>query len=316
MSRILEDPESKDIERLKLVPYIPNVDTIFSPDWRWDIINSAVNGEDIGRVADECVGAGVKFLRAWRAAGSSIARINSVVRRFPSELAAYKMYVSDDALPKWYTEALILAGEDIDKIAKFLYTNINTIDTYEKLFFDLRDKLNADGFVLSNVVRFQIGSTAIQTRDYVWKAIGFFGGVDVLYDYWSLRPAKSEATDLYMMESMHSLIKRTAIERSILYENDWGKEIPELPIGRYLRYLESMIRKQELDQTIAVDTEITDLAEVVEAITIKIARRSDLADGSILEQGASELRANELVDLAKDESLAQLLQTGKLKGAK
>src|SRR5690606_3167185 len=75
--------------------------------------------------------------------------------------------------PRWYIESLVLAGDSAENIAEYLGQDIKTVTTYEKLFFDVRSKINSKGYIMSQIITKAVERGLFdREHDFLWKIIG------------------------------------------------------------------------------------------------------------------------------------------------
>ncbi|MEK6253236.1 MAG: hypothetical protein N2B05_00930, partial [Gemmatimonadales bacterium] len=100
--------------------------------------------------------------------------------RMPHVFAAVEIH--GQAAPAFLAgiEARILAGQTGAEIAELTGVPEDAIRLFEKLFFDVRDRLGARDFILNEVIPSggQSGSDAQRFRD--WKYFGYVGGPELL----------------------------------------------------------------------------------------------------------------------------------------
>ncbi len=163
--------------------------------WRWELANQLVNsGVQVSRRADPVVIEAVRFLRLRKAGAKDDDTTGTVAAR---ELRAATEYAEMDAaehiyrengMYRWSIEALVLGNEDPAFIAEHTGFCVNTIHVYEKLFFDLRDRLGA--FLCIHHECFGTKTcldVSIKDHDVGWKYIAYYLGAKTLYMLWELR---------------------------------------------------------------------------------------------------------------------------------
>ena len=121
------------------------------PDWRWSRITSIVgNGRKLSRSRDDShVHRGVKMLKALRDGNGSGEDIG---RQYPAEYEAHLIHTRrEERSGKWMLEAGILARQTPETLGEYLGIPASTVEAYEKLFFDVRDKLDRSGYIVTHV---------------------------------------------------------------------------------------------------------------------------------------------------------------------
>lgn len=101
-------------------------------------------------------------------------------RRYPSLYEAQEVYESDRAVT-WELEARLLANDTVEHISSRLHISPEAIDCYEKMFFNVRDRLTDKGYVAHVIIGdlMHAGLTERQ-HDVLWKFYGYCGGPIVL----------------------------------------------------------------------------------------------------------------------------------------
>ena len=101
---------------------------------------------------------------------------------YPDFGYAYSLYTEDNNITtRWEIEARILAGENFESIADKSNFSPSCLEVYEKLFFNVLDRLNKRTWVTNSVVgrALQVGLTE---RDFniLWKIYGYMAGPHML----------------------------------------------------------------------------------------------------------------------------------------
>lgn len=99
---------------------------------------------------------------------------------FPDIYWAHKIYSTDDnkrMLLKWELEARLLTG-DIDRnIADRCDTLPSLVDAYEKIFFNVRPKLDKQSYIINQVIGPSVHSgMSSRAYDVLWKLFGYLHG--------------------------------------------------------------------------------------------------------------------------------------------
>lgn len=128
---------------------------------------------------DEFTGLAIYYLRG-RARCRSDRQLLNLARRHPDLHAALRLHV-DGGLDRWEVEARLLAREDSKVIGRFTDLTAATVETFESLFFNVRDRFNARSYILTAAIG-RIGSVG-DVKDHravFLRTIGYFGGPFVL----------------------------------------------------------------------------------------------------------------------------------------
>ena len=123
-----------------------------SPDWRWRWAAAYV--EAGRRIPRSCTDAVVRrahsFLRRWKAARTE-PDDKALRREFPDIHAAHAIYAAADRV-RWIVEAGILADQSPETLGAYLDVPAAVVESYEGLFFDIRRKLKARGYILGRII--------------------------------------------------------------------------------------------------------------------------------------------------------------------
>lgn len=141
-----------------------------------------------------------------------------LMTRKPGLYAAYMLYkrgVEEDRHPLRYAlEARLLSAQDQESIAKALGITLETVALYEKIFFNVLDKLENTDYVLNCVIGPSIYA-GLNDRDYdlLWKLFGYLYGPLVLETFITtttrkFRPDTMEAVDAVLSEDTRSSLQR------------------------------------------------------------------------------------------------------------
>jgi hypothetical protein len=95
----------------------------------------------------------------------------------PALAQAHALHEAGSPLLRWAVEAYVLAGESCDAVARRFGLLPETVEAYERVFFAVRDRLAADGWVLCHVIGRQMhyGLTE-QDLDVLWRFVGYYFG--------------------------------------------------------------------------------------------------------------------------------------------
>ncbi len=151
-------------------------------DWRW---RRAVDLVESGRIAspghdDAGVCLARKFFRALRGCQDDAAR-QLLARRMPALFQTYTIYAGPPSFAKSVIEARLLTEETFAQIADKCNCTPAVIETYELLFFSVRDRLTAEGYILHQVIGPR-AHTGLRDDDIdvILKMRAFAGGAVVL----------------------------------------------------------------------------------------------------------------------------------------
>ena len=175
-------------------PFLP-------PDWRWGLARLLKTGARAPRryepASDPWVGRAREFLAAVGGDGDDVSEADPV-RRDPEVHGAYALRSGADGRLRWAVEARLLAGQTDAEVAARCGVPAEVVAAYERLFFDVRDKLGAADHVVLNVIGPGVHDAESAGDPEVWtKLIGYFYGplaLDAVLDALSDGPER-EAID-------------------------------------------------------------------------------------------------------------------------
>jgi hypothetical protein len=154
-----------------------------SPMWRWNLVKELVaKGAKNHRFDGPVVGQTVRYLCLK---GNDRASHEELSREFPEIFEADQIN-SQPSGDRWTIEALIVARESNQKIASYLGMDEEVVDTYEHLFFDVRDRLDAKGYVNTQLLRNTSRGMDPTDPDVAWKAIAYIYGAKVAYAWMNI----------------------------------------------------------------------------------------------------------------------------------
>jgi hypothetical protein len=150
-------------------------------DWRWQracrIVAERRNTSK--KRDDPAIIAAVSFHRALDRCQTERDR-ESLRRRWPGLFEAHHL-AQDDGPRLWEVQARLLANETDEVIAERSRISIEAVRWYERLFFQVRDRLRARDWIMVQAIGPRV-LTGVDEHDLgpLWKAFGYFGGELVL----------------------------------------------------------------------------------------------------------------------------------------
>jgi len=169
-----------------------------SPDWRWQRVQEiAVAGVSPSRSRDDCW---VQRARKYQQRKATLqvrteARLEAA---YPNIHLAWQIWDNLVTNFKWIIEAGVLTGITREELAAYLALTPEVIETYEKLFFDVRGKLAAEGFILGAVIGPLLARGITSSDpDGFWKVLAFNGGWEHVKGCWCAGRATETAMAFY-----------------------------------------------------------------------------------------------------------------------
>lgn len=153
------------------------------PDWRWQKVSAYRQvGRRIPRSAgDKLLSKLFRFSEAIDGCTDDF-QLLEVYDQFPIISDAYDIYKKEAATStRWEIEARILAREDYDSISAKTSVPVETINAFEKGFFNVKDRLSNKSWVINSVIGRSV-HVGMTERDYdlLWKLYGLLGGPNML----------------------------------------------------------------------------------------------------------------------------------------
>lgn len=171
------------------------------------------------RYDDRQVARAAKFIWEWERIGDTAEGQERLFAREPGLTYAYLMYRHQDDFSRYMIEARILARQSNQEIAARVGTIPSTIDWYEALWFNVRDRLDSADWIIRHVMQAAAYRGIDQpTMDFTAKLVAYFGG-PVAFDlvFYGLNPEDriervGEGTD-YFNRAVDNLVRsRTTTE--------------------------------------------------------------------------------------------------------
>lgn len=167
-----------------------------APDWRWVYISRLREGAfRLSRAHPD-----YHVRRAYRYAGSERRAISpnekfQLAAEFPDMHAAKLIHSGVDS-ERWMMEAAILGNAPREEIAAYLAQTPAMIDMYEKVFYDVRDKLSARGYILNRILlpSFRRGSFG-RDMDMLPKIIAYCAGWEMAKEFIDVAQLGSKTRD-------------------------------------------------------------------------------------------------------------------------
>ena len=161
------------------------------PQWRLDRVVQLISHRPEplrpGRYDDHFVRVYRKLLLALTAAGDDAAKREAVFREYPDVGHAHRLHYSPDIERRQILEARLLTSESIEGDRTPLRRAPKAIEYYEKLFFDVRERLECRDWILKVIIgprsAYRNNKTGVMgdaERGYVYKLFAYYGGPQVL----------------------------------------------------------------------------------------------------------------------------------------
>jgi hypothetical protein len=190
-------------------------------DWRWQWAADLIDhGEPLSPEADDhAVREAAAFLRAWRGCKDEPDRLRLALD-MPALYGAHQLSRAAGALAKWEVEARLLTEESYALIGEKCGLTPEVVAAYHHTFFDVRDRLQAEGYVLHQVIgpKSHAGLTEADV-DVILTMYAYGGGplvVDALVRYYRELPIVPERPELLPSAELQELRTKLLLKASIL----------------------------------------------------------------------------------------------------
>ena len=159
--------------------YVPTAHYHALPvDWRWErakwLNNQALRCR---KHDDEFVRLARKFIGKL-SNDLTDADLETIAVKFPGIFWAWHWHDHDPKSPmRWAIEAYLCAGATCDQIAQRLGVSPEVILLYERLFFNVRDKLQYTSYMIAHAMRGAVErGLSDRPADLLWKLFGYLKG--------------------------------------------------------------------------------------------------------------------------------------------
>ncbi len=137
-------------------------------DWRWlRVVELLDSGSRPQRGEDRHVQRGCRFLRRLR--GCDPRGEERLMWQYRDLYEAHQIYDTEGAphlkAARWIVEAGILSGQPLEHLGQYLKADVDTLATYEAMYFDVRDALGDRDYVIANVLWPEHARGASQEKD-------------------------------------------------------------------------------------------------------------------------------------------------------
>jgi hypothetical protein len=215
---------------------------------------------------------------------------------------AHSIWVDDKAPTRWAIEAHILAGESDDDISNKTGCSPETINAYEAVFFNVREKLDHREYV-SNVVMADAVARGLTERQYdlLWKLFGYSGGphvLDALIRKFSAvrKPQRAEEVSQFFQESAVNSMRHKAAVAALTVPINSHTQLPL--IDSYVKYVE--IERTTENAEKAQAGIVANIGAMLASLPFKMGTKLDAAGDKMVpfDNNAAELRSDELMIVA------------------
>lgn len=179
------------------------------PDWRWNRVRrlASKGRKPSARICDSLIREGCRYLtRRYRLRDSEDQFW--LHQDFPDLYDAHVMYENTDS-ERWIVEAGVLAGQPDDFLARYVASRPEVIRTYADYFYDIRDKLESDGYIINRLLRPAVmhGSSTYDP-DFMLKMAAWADGWRGVQSMLDFRHLSVDGLAWLKVSFIHTLVKK------------------------------------------------------------------------------------------------------------
>ena len=289
--------------------------------WRYERVMQLLEDADARPVPhrdDKYVTGAFRFLREWNAVneGSAEEIEEDRIKLFPKNPGFYYAYelanhVDEDL--KHVIEARILARQDNVEIAERAGVTPDTVEWYERMFFNVRDRLENRDYISKQVIGPTVGAGLPNlTTEMTAKFFGYYGGPIVLdfvvdgYDAGATVPKRPEDLQEYFDHYFATTLRRRSAAAMNVFEINRFNVMQLFEV--HARLIESA-QKAELGGLAKTSLE-ENVGALLDTIdwTVGRKRKQHLEDSPLNNYmgHTAEPRANDLLQIAAGEAPSRL----------
>jgi hypothetical protein len=189
------------------------------PPWRWlRAVDLADDRQPADAEDDPWVRQALRFCRQRRSLAA--AAQEGLRQDMPALFQAHLLFTAPPSLKRWEIEARLLTEEPVGQIGLKTNTSPEVIDAYHAVFFHVRDRLQANGYICNAVIRTSLlGGLKEDDVATILKMYGYSGGpyvLDLLVDYYRHPPVLPENLEQLAPEALEELRTKLLIRAAIL----------------------------------------------------------------------------------------------------
>lgn len=209
------------------------------PDWRWVVAEHLVDGggEPDQASHDDWIARARNYLHYGPCVLAETLGEDSDSWRAVHDATSFRA----NLLPRFELEARLLTGDTCERIADRFGADAATIEAYEKLFFDVRDRLGQRSYIMHQVIGPRVyAGFSVQDLDVVWKLVAYQGGTvaldAILEATWTLdRPSRLDEIAEYFAQHAEAVTARQFYLSSLSLQT---QELGPRDLKNLLRILE------------------------------------------------------------------------------
>jgi hypothetical protein len=283
-------------------------------DWRWHRASLAAHGDyplSRRRDGDVWVARVAKFIREQNSCNTEL-DMAYLTERHPTLYWAYDIWhtLEDSGNPvRSEVEARLLADDSTENIARRVNTDVEIINVYERVFFNVREKLVNRGYLMHCVLGPAV-HVGFQSNEYdlVWKLFALLGGpmaVDLMIDQsvGHARPDRASDLKYFVADVAQNDLRRVAMLalKTLRINNFNAMEI----IDKFLKLVE-LERTGGAGGGIATEAVKQNVAAMLVSLPFTVGRRLAHVDAPALDRYddlPAELRYEEVMAISAGQDI-------------
>jgi len=178
-----------------------------SPRWRWLRAKELIDKQLSPRRSrdDTYVRRAWRYLRRYR---PDDPRIEEALATEYPDLHQAKCLFDDVAGSRWVFEAGVMAKQTVEFMAEYLNADSKVLETYENMFFDVRDALEHKGCIHANVlIPALVGGVRATDPDFMWKLVAYEGDWEAAKSVWEIGDISPVAMDFIVRTFREQVMK-------------------------------------------------------------------------------------------------------------
>ncbi|MEM4406681.1 MAG: hypothetical protein QXS68_06515 [Candidatus Methanomethylicaceae archaeon] len=295
------------------------------PDWRWE--RARLTRADsqlrsrLRSTEDNWIEQARRFQREHERCTDHY-RLLRLQEKQPVLFAAWDIHFHERQLLKWELQARLLSRDSCASIARRMSLTPEVIDTYEKLFFNVLDRLDQPSYIVQQVFGESLHA-GLRERDFdlLWKLYGYIGGPWVLdavvhKHLWIEVPQQaSQVEDFLAKDVKNNVLLKTALATRTLGVHP---ETQQAVLAAYQKFMELQVKAESLGTQVSSGSTVAEgLQAILENTPWVVGRKKQMVspkdatqvlgnlpeDLAQADELAAELRAEDLTRLALGESV-------------
>ena len=183
-------------------------------DWRWERARLSRENPRAAAALPKDADEWYRKARDFQAAHAKVSDLYDAIKlgkKWPNISQAYDIYENQVKYQRWELEARLLSRDSVETIGERLHLKEAVVAWYERLFFNVLDRLDNRGWIAHNVMG-EILHAGATERDHelLWKLYGYIGGghlLDVVIDKRIdiVRPEKPDDVKAFMGDEVQNM---------------------------------------------------------------------------------------------------------------